>query len=131
MKHGMEDLIEQNAEEEERNKQMRKVWKDNAAECVRQEAIETARALYFNAIALFPSKKSLWYEAINLEERVGSKQNQEDLIQRAIQATNQIFFYLKYAKLVWKFRQNVQQTRDVLLQGYKKHPDSEDLILAL
>ena len=47
---------------------MRKIWKENAEDCVRQSAIETARALYFNSIKLNPSKKSLWFSAIELEE---------------------------------------------------------------
>jgi hypothetical protein len=47
---------------------MRKIWKENAEECIRLGAIETARALYFNAIIKFPHKKSLWFNAINLEE---------------------------------------------------------------
>ena len=53
-------------------------------------------------------KKNLWYEVINIEEKHRSKQNQENVIRRAIESTNHVFFYLKYAKLVWKFRQDVQ-----------------------
>ena len=30
MKYGMEDLVEHYADETDKNKQMRKVWKDNA-----------------------------------------------------------------------------------------------------
>lgn len=72
----MDDHIGLLQDEHEKQKQLRKIWKENADECVRQSAIETARALYFNAIKEFPLKKSLWFNAIQLEEQFGSKDNQ-------------------------------------------------------
>jgi hypothetical protein len=44
----------------------------------------------------------LWFKAINLEEEYGSKNSVADLIRRAKEATGGVFFYLKYAKHLWK-----------------------------
>lgn len=76
-------------------------------------------------------KKSLWFSAIELEEQYGSKENQEDLIRRAMMETKHVFFFLKLAKFSWKFKKDAKETRDILLSGYKEHPDSEDIVLAI
>lgn len=67
MHYGLEDLVETYAEEKEKLKQVRQVWLDNAEACVKNGAIESARALLFHAITEFPTKKSLYFEAIKLE----------------------------------------------------------------
>ena len=110
---------------------MRKIWKEDAAECVRQKAIECARGIYFNALTQYPQKKGLWFKAINLEEEYGSKNSVADLIRRAKEATSGVFFYLKYAKNLWKTQKNEAETRHVLWDGFEKHPDSEDIALAI
>ena len=72
MEYGMEDYFEgegiAEVSEKEKIKTFKRVWTENAEACVAQNAIETARALYFNAIKKYPQKKSLWFNAIKLEE---------------------------------------------------------------
>ena len=70
MNYGIEEYLEGIPEDsqKERIKVLKRVWSENAEACVKQGAIETARALYFNAIKLYPTKKSLWLNAIKLEE---------------------------------------------------------------
>ena len=50
-------------DEKEKKKQTRTTWLENVDACVNQGAIETAKALIMNAIALDSSKKSLWMRA--------------------------------------------------------------------
>jgi hypothetical protein len=70
MTYGMEEYYDHfdNNNEKEMIKVMKRVWNENAEACINQNAIETARAIYFNSIALYPLKKSLWFNAIKLEE---------------------------------------------------------------
>lgn len=110
---------------------MKRIWIENAEACVNQGAIETARALYFNALHEYPMKKSLWFNAIKLEEQHGSKDNLRDILTRAKDATKHIFFYLKLAKHLWKQLQLADDTRKELNEGYQNHPDSEEVVLAL
>lgn len=73
MEFGMEDYLEVGeVSEKERGKVCKRVWTENAEACVAQGAIETGRALYFNAITKLPVKKSLWFNAIKLEETYGN-----------------------------------------------------------
>ena len=55
--------LDQFADEKERNKQTRAIWLKNVDGCLHQGAIETARAILTNAIAIDSSKKSLWMRA--------------------------------------------------------------------
>ena len=50
-------------DEKEKKKYARQVWLENVDACVKQGAIETAKALIMAAIALEPAKKSLWMRA--------------------------------------------------------------------
>lgn len=64
MHYGLEDYVEEYADEKEKLKQVRRIWIENGDDCLKQGAIETARALYYNALFEFPKKKSLWFSAI-------------------------------------------------------------------
>lgn len=83
MNYGLDEYIEEQADEQEKKKQKKNVWVDNAEECLNRGAIETARALYFNALIEFPQKKSLWFAAIKLEREFGNKDNLEKLLRKA------------------------------------------------
>ncbi len=91
-----------NVTDKERLKVMKRIWNENVDVCINQNAIETARAIYFNAINLYPLKKSLWFNAIKLEEEQGGKKNLTDILTRAKDQTKHVFFYLKLAKHLWK-----------------------------
>lgn len=112
----MEDYLEGiNVEiEKEKVKVYKRVWLENAEACIGQGAIETARAIYFNAIKLYPHKKSFWFSAINLEEQSGSRENVTDILTRAKDSTKHIYFFLKLAKYLWKSLGDAEATRQVL-----------------
>lgn len=134
MAYGMEEYYDNNdstTNEKERVKVMKRVWNENAEACITQNSIETARAIYFNAIALHPLKKSLWFNAIKLEEQHGGRKNLTDILVRAKDNTKHVFFYLKLAKHLWKTLEDAAATREVLYEGHSVHPDSADLVLAL
>jgi pre-mRNA-processing factor 6 len=52
MYYGMDEFIEPSTtDEREKRKQIKRVWVENAQSCLEQGAIETARALYSNALS--------------------------------------------------------------------------------
>jgi pre-mRNA-processing factor 6 len=120
MQYGMDEYLEGIAteNEKERVKTMKRVWNENAEACINRGSIETARAIYFNAINLYPMKKSLWFNAIKLEEEHGGKGNLTDILKRAKDHTKHVFFYLKLAKHLWKQLNKAEETRNVLMEGY-------------
>jgi hypothetical protein len=63
MENGMDEYMEGTNPENinERVKVLKRIWNENAEACIAQQAIETARALFFNAIKLYPMKKSFWF----------------------------------------------------------------------
>lgn len=131
MTYGIDELTVTDLSEKECIKAMKRVWNENAEVCVNKGSIETARAIYFNAINMHPMKKSLWFNAIKLEEEHVGKHNLTDILKRAKDHTKHVFFYLKLAKHLWKQLNNADETRGVLMEGYQNNKDSEDIVLAI
>lgn len=133
MEYGMEEYMGENATDniKEKVKVLKRVWLENVDACIAQSAIETARAIIFNAIKLYPMKKSFWFHSIKLEEQCGSKQNLTDILTRAKETTRDTFSYLKLAKHLWKSLGDAELTSKTLYEGFREHPDSEDIVLAL
>jgi hypothetical protein len=52
---------------------------------LQRAAIETARALLVNSLALMPHKKALWRKAIDLERELGSVESLKELLKRGIE----------------------------------------------
>ena len=87
MEYGMDELLQATMDEKEKAKTMKRIWIDNADKCIGTGAIQTARAIYSNALTKMPLKKSLWFNAIKLEEEYGSKESLTDVLTRAKNAT--------------------------------------------
>jgi len=131
MLYGIDEVLTDGISEKEKVKILKRVWNENAEACVAQGHIETARAIYFNAVNLHQQKKSLWFNSIKLEEEHGSKQNLTDILRRAKYSTKHVFFYLKLAKHMWKTLHDAEGARNILTEGYSENPDSEEIVLAL
>ena len=67
---GIEETEEQT--EDIKRKTRCRLWKDNAETIKDQGATETARAIYENAVFLYPKKLSLWMNLVSLEQKLGS-----------------------------------------------------------
>ena len=119
MTYGIDELTVSDLSEKEKIKAMKRVWNENAEACINKGSIETARAIYFNAINIHPMKKSLWFNSIKLEEEHGGKHNLTDILKRAKDHTKHVFFYLKLAKHLWKQLHNAEDTRSMLMEGYQ------------
>ena len=48
-------------------------WMEDAEQCAAQSAVECARAIYTHALAVYPSKKSIWLAAAYFEKSHGTR----------------------------------------------------------
>ncbi len=71
--YGIDEILQDGLSDKDKAKVLKRVWSENAEACINQGHIESARAIYFNAINLYPQKKSFWFNAIKLEEDHGGK----------------------------------------------------------
>ena len=53
-------------------------------ECQKRGRIETARAIYAQALAVFPGKKGIWRRAAQLEKAHGSREALDALLKKAV-----------------------------------------------
>jgi pre-mRNA-processing factor 6 len=79
-------------------------------------AVETSRAIYFNALTLFPKKKSLWMKAIELERKCGSPETIGSILKKAVESCGKKseLFYLMLAKHLWKNNNEVEEAKKLL-----------------
>jgi len=131
MTFGIDEILAPDISDKDKLKALKRVWTENAEACIGKGSFETARALYFNAIHMYPTKKSLWFNAIKLEEEHGGKNNLADILTRAKDHTKHVFFYLKLAKHMWKSFGKPEETRGILREGYENNRDSEEIVLAI
>ena len=67
-------------EEEDR----KRTWMADADEAIKRGSVETARAIYAHALAMFPGKKSIWRRAAQLEKAKGSKESLDAILKKAV-----------------------------------------------
>ena len=120
--------IDPQADREER----RANWQREADEMIELQALETARAVLFNALVLLRGDVALWMRAVELERTHGSIASQCSLLRRATEdCSEQVVFHLMLAKHAWKAEGSVEVARHVLEKGLEAAGPSEELYLAL
>lgn len=73
-------VIDLGIEEEDR----KRTWMADADEAIKRGSVETARAIYAHALAVFPGKKSIWRRAAQLEKAKGSKESLDAILKKAV-----------------------------------------------
>ena len=118
-------------DEKEKKRVTRQTWLENIDALEKQGAIETAKSLIMNAIALDSGKKSLWMRAQKLEQDYGTTDSLCKLLQTGAMTAKHEFLFILYAKLLWKKLGRESEALEALRQGLEEHTDSEDLVIAL
>jgi len=77
---------------------MRRIWLESAAKCRDLQAITTSRYILEGGLVSFPKKKKLWNALIDLESDRGEG---ETVLRRAVEATGDVLYVLKYSKHLW------------------------------
>lgn len=80
-------VIDLGIEEEDR----KRTWMADADEAIKRGSVETARAIYAHALAVFPGKKSIWRRAAQLEKAKGSKESLDAILKKAVTYCPQVW----------------------------------------
>ena len=131
-----------------------RTWSDDAKQVLARGHVATARAILAHALKEFPTRRSLWMQAVELEKKNattdGAKENQDamdteettngkkhilnEALDQVLQAASERLprvevFWLLRAKEQW-LAGNVDTARDILSQAFSSNPDSQTIWLA-
>eukprot|EP00300_Choanocystis_sp_HF-7_P005392 c14057_g1_i1.p1 GENE.c14057_g1_i1~~c14057_g1_i1.p1 ORF type:complete len:460 (+),score=109.76 c14057_g1_i1:196-1575(+) len=108
----------------------RRTWVHDAESFLQQGFVHVARAVYGVLLEVFPTKRAIWLDAVELErkhrpEAVGP------LLERATTACPKAeMLWLMWAKYAWLEEKNVVLAREILDKGFQIHANSDQLWLA-
>lgn len=106
------------------------IWMDDARGSIARGKYETARAMYAYALRVFPTKKSIWLAAADLERNHGTREALWQLLEKAVEACPQSeVLWMQLAKEKWQAGQ-INDARIVLGKAFNQNPNNEDIWLA-
>lgn len=115
-----------NVDEEDRQR----TWSEDAKAAVSRGSIATARAILSHALAVFPTKRSFWMQAVELERKHGTAKALDEVLAAASERLPRVeLFWLLRAKELW-LAGDVDKSREVLTAAFAANPDSEAVWLA-
>ena len=107
-----------------------RTWADDAHAALRRGAAATARAILAHGLAAFPTKRGLWFQAMDLERSHGSAASLDEVLTAASERLPRTeIFWLVRAKEKW-LAGAVDESRRILTEAFKANPDSEPVWLA-
>jgi pre-mRNA-processing factor 6 len=107
-----------------------RTWAEDANGALLRGSISTARAILAHALQAFPSKRSLWMQAVELEKDQGAAESLDDILKAASERLPRVeLFWLLRAKERW-LAKDVDVARDILTKAFAANPDSEQVWLA-
>lgn len=108
----------------------KEIFKDDGKASMGRERYETARAIYAYALRVFPTSKSLWLAAADLERNHGTKQALWQVLEKAVEACPQSeVLWLQLAREKWHAGE-VDDARRVLGKAFNQNPNNEEIWLA-
>ena len=107
-----------------------RTWADDASNALLQGSVATARAILAHSLAAFPSKRSLWLQAVELERKHGGAESLDEVLAAASERLpREEIFWLVRAKQKW-IQGNINKSREILTQAFAANPKSEPVWLA-
>jgi len=107
-----------------------RTWSDDASGALSRNAVATGRAILAHSLSVFPSKRSLWMQAVDLERKYGNAVSLDEVLAAASERLpRQEIFWLIRAKEKW-LSGGVDIARDILTQAFAANPNSEPVWLA-
>jgi pre-mRNA-processing factor 6 len=107
-----------------------RTWTEDAKGAAARGSIATARAILSHALHEFPSKRTLWTQAIDLERNHGTAKTLDEVLEAASERLPQVeIFWLLRAKEQW-VNGDVNKARDILAKAFAVNPESEAVWLA-
>lgn len=112
------------------NEDRQRTWADDANAALSRNAVATARAILAHSLAAFPTKRSLWLQAVDLERKHGTASSLDEVLEAASERLPRTeIFWLVRAKEKW-LAGEVDTSRKILTEAFKANPDSEPVWLA-
>jgi len=106
----------------------KEMWMEDAKSSINRGKFVTARAIYAYALRVFPTSKSLYTAAVDLERNHGTKDDLWRALEKAVEACPHYEgFWLMLAK---EKAGEINEARRVLARAFKQNPDNEDIWLA-
>ncbi|CBY20302.1 unnamed protein product [Oikopleura dioica] len=119
-------IIAEGIEKEDR----KHIWMTDADECIANQSIHCARAIYAFALEDFKNKKSIWLRAAFLEKQYGTKESYDNMLERAVKACpREEKLWLMGAKSKWQ-QGDIRSARGILEQAFESNQQSEEIWLA-
>ena len=107
-----------------------RTWADDAKNALSRGSVATARAILSHSLAAFPTKRSLWMQAVDMEQKHGTAESLDEVLAAASQRLPRVeIFWLLRAKEQW-LAGSVGKARDILTDAFAANPDSEAVWLA-
>jgi pre-mRNA-processing factor 6 len=107
-----------------------RTWAGDAKACLSRGSVATARAILSHSLAVFPNKRSLWMQAVDLEKKYGTASTLDEVLAAASERLPRIeIFWLLRAKERW-LAKDIDKSREILTQAFAANPDSEAVWLA-
>lgn len=107
-----------------------RTWADDANGALSRGAIATARAILAHSLSIFPSKRSLWMQAVEMERKHGDAKSLDDVLAAASERLpKQEIFWLVRAKEKWTAGET-DKAREILTEAFAANPNSEPIWLA-
>ena len=107
-----------------------RTWADDANAALSRNAVATARAMLAHSLATFPTKRTLWLQAVDLESKHGTASSLDDVLAAASERLPRTeIFWLVRAKERW-LAGDVDKSRTILTEAFKANPESEPVWLA-
>ncbi|KAL7521050.1 hypothetical protein ACHAWX_005739 [Stephanocyclus meneghinianus] len=107
-----------------------RTWSDDASAALSRGAVATSRAILAHSLATFPTKRSLWLQAVDLERTHGTPSSLDEVLAAASERLpKQEIFWLVRAKEKW-IAGDVNASRNILTEAFKANPESEPVWLA-
>jgi pre-mRNA-processing factor 6 len=107
-----------------------RTWSEDTKGVLSRGSVATARAILAHSLGAFPSKRSLWLQAVELERKHGNATSLDEVLAAASER-------LPRAEIFWLFRAkerwlagDIDKAREILTDAFAANPDSEQVWLA-
>ncbi|RWA10819.1 hypothetical protein EKO27_g4277 [Xylaria grammica] len=108
----------------------KEAWLEDARGSIDRGMYETARAIYAYALRVFPTSKTIWLAAADLERNYGKREDLWQVLEKAVNAVpHSEVLWMMLAKEKWQAGE-VDNARRVLARAFQQNPNNEDIWLA-
>ncbi|KAF2195771.1 hypothetical protein K469DRAFT_649931 [Zopfia rhizophila CBS 207.26] len=105
----------------------RDVWLQDSKNSIARGKYATARAVLAHCIRVFPTSKTVWHAAADLEKRHGTTEDLLNVLERAVNSCPKSeSLWLMYAREAYQFGE-VDRARTVLARSFQQLPGNENL----